>query len=34
MTDKHAKCDKDAAFDLTLLATNDTGYRKLVKLST
>ncbi|MFM8365084.1 MAG: PHP domain-containing protein, partial [Verrucomicrobiota bacterium] len=34
MTDRNASSAKDAAFHLTLLATNDEGYRNLVKLST
>ena len=34
MTDKGGSSAKDAAFHLTLLATNDEGYRNLVKLST
>ena len=34
MTDRNASSARDAAFHLTLLATNDEGYRNLVKLST
>ncbi|NCQ36421.1 PHP domain-containing protein, partial [bacterium] len=34
MTEKNASSGKDAAFHLTVLATNATGYQNLVKLVT